>query len=222
MVRFEIRDTGIGVPVHAHKRIFEEFQQADSSPARDHGGSGLGLAISSRLVKLMNGEIGVESREGGGSVFWFTLPLQWMAEPGAARTESAPMEKPAPLRVLIAESDPEHRSRLENGLQRMGHEAAAVATGCEAVFSVTESPPDVVLMDINLSELNGISAIRGIRALPDPASDVFIIAMTANTEKVFIEKIMRAGADLCLAKPVDTSSLRDRLEDFAERGTARA
>ncbi|MFP4002527.1 MAG: sensor histidine kinase [Alphaproteobacteria bacterium] len=89
LVRFEVKDTGIGVPPEMRQRIFEEFQQADHSLTREHGGSGLGLAISSRLVKLMNGEIGLESPEEGGSVFWFTLPLQWVPGPHPGEPEGA-------------------------------------------------------------------------------------------------------------------------------------
>jgi signal transduction histidine kinase len=220
LVRFEVRDTGIGVPAELQQRIFEEFQQADNALAREHGGSGLGLAISTRLVKLMNGEIGVESREAGGSIFWFALPLRWIAEPGARQPAAPEGVPPLRLRVLVAEADPVHRSRLEHDLRGMGHEAETVATGCEAVFAVTQSPPDVVMMDINLSETDGISAIRGIRALPGPAAGLFIIAMTASTERALIERIMGAGADIWLGKPVNTGALHDRLSEFGQRGPA--
>lgn len=217
LVRFEVKDTGIGVPAGMRQRIFDEFQQADNSLARKYGGSGLGLAICSRLVKLMNGEIGVESSEGSGSVFWFYLPLQWVVEPYPGEQTPVRPGVGSRLHVLVAEADPVARALIQRRLNWIGHEVATAASGSEAIAAVMETPPDVILMA--MAEEETVAAIRAIRELPGLAVKPFIIALSARDRHVSEERIIDAGADLCLGKPLDFEVLRRHLAERSSGAT---
>ena len=223
LVRFEVRDTGIGVAPSVRDRIFEEFQQADASLARKYGGSGLGLAISSRLVRLMDGTIGVESAEGDGSVFWFELPLKRMtARLLHEQKEPFSLERAlanSRLDVLLIQRDTAARKALTNALRNQGHHVRAAATAKDGLLEVMESPPDVILIDETLADNDGHSAIkvvRAIRALPGPAAGVFIIALGSDDDGKGIENIMEAGADISLDQSLEPGLLHRYLTEFAD------
>lgn len=207
MLRFDVRDTGIGIPLDARPLLFTSFSQADSSISRRFGGTGLGLAISKRLVELMGGEIDVESELGRGSRFWFTLPF---AIADGLLAVPAPPVSLAPSRglaVLLAEDNPVNRIVAERVLTKAGHSVTAVEDGAQAVAALTQGRFDVVLMDVHMPEMDGFEATRRIRALSGPAAHIPIIALTANVLAGDMERCVEAGMDSYLAKPFKPAEL---------------
>ncbi len=207
-LRFEVRDTGIGMTPGQAAGLFRAFAQADRSTTRRYGGSGLGLAISKRLVEAMGGEIGVESAPGVGSLFWFEVALEVgdAAAAAAARADLDPASVP-PLRLLVAEDAEANRELLREMLGRHGHAVAFAANGAEAVGLAARKRFDAVLMDVRMPVVDGVEATRRIRALPPPAGRVPIVALTANVVASERERYLAAGMDACLAKPVDWGRL---------------
>ena len=206
LLRFDVRDTGIGIPAEARPHLFTSFNQADSSISRRFGGTGLGLAISKRLVELMGGEIGVDSEPGRGSRFWFTLPF---TEAGG-QTAAAPPPPPQaarPLSVLLAEDNPVNRVVAERILAAAGHRVTAVADGAAAVAAVRAESFDLVLMDVHMPGMDGFEATRRIRALPGPGARIPIFALTANVLAGDEERCVQAGMDGYLPKPFRPSDL---------------
>ncbi len=222
-LRFSVSDTGIGIAEADRERLFRRFSQVDDSINRRFGGTGLGLAISHQLVGLMGGEIGVESREGHGSTFWFTLVLpredgpaaSHPAESGAIPAASAEATKPPgeavpartkPLRLLLAEDVAVNRELACAVLEAEGYEVSTAADGAEAFAAVEAAFAlghgyDLVLMDVQMPGVDGLSATRRIRALPPPAGDVPIVAMTANILPEQVEDLREAGMDDHVGKP---------------------
>jgi len=169
LLKFSVRDTGIGIPAPMHEQIFGVFTQADTSVTRQYGGSGMGLAICARLVELMGGEILVESEVGQGSTFYFTA---WMrALPAREQTAGAPSaaaadeEGTAPLRILVAEDTLANQQLIRAVLEKRGHALEVVAGGEEAVAAFVGGAFDLVLMDVQMPVLDGYAATRKIRLL---------------------------------------------------------
>jgi signal transduction histidine kinase len=211
-LRVTIRDTGIGIPADRLERIFESFEQGHTSAHALYGGTGLGLSIAKRLVELMGGDIRVESREGEGSTFTFTVRLEAV---GPAPQEPAGAAAPAgrPLRILVAEDNPVNRLYIQELLRRLGHEVRLAGTGREALEALAQGGFDVVLMDIRMPEMDGDEATRIIRTSPPDgvARDVPIIALTAYALKDEIDRFMQSGFTAYLTKPVDLESLKRML-----------
>lgn len=206
-VRFEIRDTGIGIPAENQARLFNAFTQADRSTTRKYGGSGLGLAISKRLVDAMDGTIGARANPGGGSVFWFEILLE---EGGAEQpSDNGPVitAPVVPRRILVAEDIALNRDVIEAMLTRDGHQLTFVENGQEALDLVQQSPFDIVLMDVQMPLLDGVEATRLIRQLAPPAGDVPIIALTANVMASEQLKCLQAGMNSVLMKPIDWEAM---------------
>jgi PAS domain S-box-containing protein len=218
-IRFDVRDTGIGIPDAARRRLFTSFTQADSSISRRFGGTGLGLAISKRLVELMDGEIGVDSEVGRGSRFWFVLPFG-IAEHMPAEEETIPAPPCRPLSVLLAEDNPVNRTVAERILARAGHKVTAVPDGAQALTAVKAHSYDLVLMDIHMPEMDGFEATRRIRALDGDAARTPIIALTANVLAGDMERCVQAGMDGYLPKPFKPSELLALLARRAEAPAA--
>jgi CheY-like chemotaxis protein len=203
-----VHDTGVGIPEAAKRTLFERFNQVDSSVTRTRGGTGLGLAISRQLVELMGGEIAVESVAGLGSTFRF-----WIPAPAADAAAPLPVHKApptaatVPLRVLVAEDNQTNRQILAAYLAIGGHSAHMVANGVEALAAVEEAEFDLVLMDVQMPLMDGLTATRRIRALPGPASALPIVALTANAMHGDRERCLAAGMTEYVAKPVSLDAL---------------
>ena len=204
---FAVRDTGIGIPADKLPSLFQPFIQADMSGSRRYGGTGLGLAIARVLVQHMGGTIHVRSVVGKGSTFSFTLRFRRPAAVLKEAESTAPGNTPAPLdglRVLLAEDNDINQIVATEILKMNGIAVDVASNGLEAVDMARSGAYDVILMDIQMPELDGIEATRRIRAfLPD----IPIIAMTAHTMKGDAEKCLEAGMQDHIAKPIDPETL---------------
>jgi CheY-like chemotaxis protein len=218
-----VQDTGIGMPASVIDRLFEPFEQADSSMSRRYGGSGLGLAIVRRLIDLMGGTVAVTSREGVGTTVVFEVETGW-AEPVAAGSaaeeaalatnEAAPMEilsaSGARPSVLLVEDNPINQIVAAEMLNQLGCDVSQAETGVTAVACATTRRFDLILMDWQLPEMDGLEAIRRIRAYEGRSGGgrVPIYSLTANAMPGDAEKCLAAGADGYLAKPFNFEQLR--------------
>ncbi|WP_321476452.1 two-component regulator propeller domain-containing protein [uncultured Paludibaculum sp.] len=221
-VRFEVQDTGIGIPLEQQKLIFEAFRQADGSVTRRYGGTGLGLAISAKIVDGMGGRLEVESEPGKGSTFRFWVRLQIVApaEPAIpSRLEPrAEAQVPGRLKVLVAEDNPVNRKLVERLMSKRGHEVVAVSDGKQAVDRVSNEPFDVVLMDVQMPGMDGLEATRQIRNLEIALGrHVPILALTANAMKGDEGLCLEAGMDGFLTKPYEAEKLFGVIDDMTRR-----
>ncbi len=221
VLRFEVRDTGIGIRKDTQKRIFSPFIQADGSTTRHYGGTGLGLAICRRLVELMDGEIGVESHLGQGSAFWFTIPCRQSkpeVPPPEVDTGRSRKEEKDRLsgKVLVAEDNPINQRVAVRMLQDMGCSVELVEDGLGAVDAVGKSDYDLILMDIQMPNMDGLTATALIREMDGHVSKIPIVAMTANAMAEDRESCMVAGMNDYLAKPVTGAQLRDMVKKWLD------
>jgi len=217
-VRFTVTDTGIGIRPDQAGALFSPFTQADSSTTRKYGGTGLGLAICKQLVEMMGGRIGVDSREGQGSTFWFTTvlalgcPTQRQPESGRqAERSSAPggtARHGRGARILVAEDSAVNRAVTLAQLRKLGYQADAVSNGAEAVEAVRSGGFGLVLMDCQMPLMDGFEATRRIRS--DQRS-IPIVAITAGAMQDDRNRCLSAGMDDYLAKPLELGRLQDVL-----------
>ncbi|HEX2900495.1 MAG TPA: response regulator [Bacteroidia bacterium] len=217
---FEVADTGIGIPKEKQKAIFESFTQASSDTTRKFGGTGLGLTICKRLVESQGGKIGLRSEAGNGSVFFFELVfgLPMAGETGKPLPVSKPPVAAAarPLRVLLADDNRLNQRLATIVLGNMGHTAIVANNGLEALNLLQSHRPDIVLMDVQMPEMDGLEATRAIRALTDPElSGTPIIALTAHALRSEIERCLAAGMNAFIPKPFQADQLAAKLAEFA-------
>jgi signal transduction histidine kinase/ActR/RegA family two-component response regulator len=216
-VAFQVRDTGVGFDGEQKGRIFQRFQQADGSITRRFGGTGLGLTISSALVELMGGELDCDSTAGQGSVFFFDLPLPTAQAPvasGAAVVEADGLGA-APIRILLADDHPANRKVVEIMLAATVVELVAVEDGRQAVEAFAEGGFDLVLMDMQMPVMDGLTATRAIRTLEAEQGlrRTPILMLTANAMAEHVEAGRQAGADGHLTKPITLTALLTAMGD---------
>jgi CheY-like chemotaxis protein len=214
-LRFEVTDTGIGIPVESLSRMFQSFSQADASTTRKFGGTGLGLSISKHLVTLMGGEIGVKSTAGLGSAFWFTIPFEMGSQllGEASTSDDASVGVQRKLRILIAEDNSVNQFIAIKMFEKLGHTAVAVANGNEAFDALRTIPYDLVFMDCQMPELDGYATTKMIRnAKTLECNNIPIIAMTANAMSGDREKCIGAGMNDYVSKPMKLKDLALAIE----------
>jgi len=217
-VRFEVKDSGIGLTSEQQDRLFQPFEQADGSTAREFGGTGLGLALTKRLTELMGGRVGVESVAGLGSTFWFLVPLQRghgaIAEPCVdAGRESAELEvrrRHRGRRLLLADDNQVNVEVVQQMLHVVGLDVTAAGNGQEAVTQAGQEGFALILMDVQMPGLNGLDATRQIRSLPGYAT-IPILALTANVFAEDRAACLDAGMNGILTKPVTAAQLYEAL-----------
>jgi PAS domain S-box-containing protein len=216
---FAVSDTGIGIPPERQSRLFQRFSQVDGSIRREFGGTGLGLAISKRLVELMGGAIGVESVATEGSTFWFRVPLaRAVAGQAAADDSGAHRTAARRARILLVE-DLEINQKLACAvLEAAGHEVDVLGDGADAIMAVQANAYDVVLMDVQMPGMDGITATQHIRALEHAARSVPIVAMTANVLPAQIAAFTAAGMDGHIGKPFKRADLLAAIDRAARPG----
>ncbi|KAA3611991.1 MAG: response regulator [Calditrichaeota bacterium] len=231
-IRFEVKDTGIGIPNDKQNGLFEIFTQADTSTTRKYGGTGLGLAISKKLVQKLGGEIGVESTEGEGSTFWFTVILKKQieaknisGETDLQKTEISNMDDikegqieqnelaQSPYNILVAEDNKVNRKVASVMLKNLGFKADCVDNGQLAVDAVKNGSYDLVLMDVQMPVMDGFEATKHIRDTKD-GNQIPILAMTANALAGDREKCLEAGMDDYISKPVKKNALKEMLNKW--------
>lgn len=218
-LRCEIRDTGIGIAPEVQGKLFTRFTQADSSISRKFAGTGLGLSICRELTTLMGGTIGVKSAPGKGSTFWFTIHCRPGNDPGRIEEEEGmetlAMTDAKPLRILVAEDNHVNQMLVAAILGKSGHRVDCVGNGLEAVHAIQSAPYDVILMDIQMPEMDGVAATREIRALPDAVARTPIIALTANAMSGHREEYLAAGMDGYISKPIDPRQLFETIANIS-------
>jgi len=238
-LRFEIKDTGIGLSADERGRIFDAFSQADQSTTRRYGGTGLGLTISRQLVRMMHGEIGVDSEPGKGSTFWFTSRFEKRAGGKAAPAKQKPLlsgrvlladdnakikakkqasgEAPRraihDTRILLAEDNEVNKKVMLLVLDGLGYTADTVSNGKEAIAALRDQSYDIILMDCQMPEMDGYEAAQTIRR--EFERPPRIIAMTAHALRGDREKCLAAGMDDYLSKPIIGEELEAALKKWA-------
>ena len=213
---FSVADTGIGIPAEKQALIFDAFRQADNSTSRRHGGTGLGLTISKRLVEGMGGKLTLESTPGKGSTFTFTVHAPAAASPAP---ETVPRDEPAasPMNILVAEDNRVNQYLMQALLRKMGHSVALAANGVEVLEALARKRFDLVLMDIQMPELDGLQATRRIREHErDTGEHLPVVALTARAMPGDRELFLGAGMDDYMEKPIQEERLRTILSRMSK------
>jgi signal transduction histidine kinase len=221
-IRILVEDTGIGIPEDRQQAIFEKFTQSSSDTTRKYGGTGLGLAITKRLLEMMGSHIQLSSTTGQGSTFFFDLELPLAIVPTEGMSPSElPMVRSASLenvRILVAEDNPVNQLVVGKFLDKWGVKVETVDNGAEAITRLLQGGIDLVLMDVQMPVMDGLTAAREIRKLADPAlAGLPIIALTASVLKEEKEAIEAADMNDAVFKPFDPKVLREKLERYLQR-----
>jgi CheY-like chemotaxis protein len=218
-IHFRVTDTGIGIPTAHLEKIFNKFEQADNSTTRKYGGSGLGLAISQTLARLMGGRIEVTSEMNQGSVFTLIVPdhteTQASSAPVSVAVPAEISDRPlAGKRVLIAEDFENNLMVMQYFMESLGASFDVARNGREALTLYREQPYDIVLMDVQMPEMDGIKATKEIRAyeVETSRSPAIIIAMTAHALAGDASRCLEAGMDDYLSKPLVEGDIRTKIQ----------
>ncbi|RQW79994.1 MAG: PAS domain S-box protein [Methanothrix sp.] len=223
-IHFAVKDTGIGIPDEKKDRLFQPFSQIDASMTRRYGGTGLGLAISKRLVEMMGGRIWAESKLGSGSTFHFTISALQAARASPEAVGHPLSSKRDPdlpldlnLQVLLAEDNTVNQIVTRKMLWRLGLKADVAVNGLEVLEALAKRRYDVVLMDVQMPEMDGLEATRAIRRKWPSARQPSIIAMTASAMEGDREMCLEAGMDDYISKPIRLESLKTALEECSKQ-----
>ncbi len=217
-LRFEIKDTGIGIEKNQLQHIFEPFYQCHTNPAEQRHGTGLGTTISAKLVTAMYGTISADSERGKGSTFWFELPLPAANNPAHAQVSSGGNDKPSrglKLHVLLAEDTPIVAKVISTFLKQEGYRVTHVDNGKKALDALKENTDiDLVLMDMRMPEMTGLEVTQHWRQVEEPDRHIPIIALTANSTTIEREQCFAAGMDHFITKPVSKARLIEVIHEF--------
>ncbi|RHX81311.1 hybrid sensor histidine kinase/response regulator [Leptospira yasudae] len=226
-IEFVVSDTGIGIPPEKQKQVFDAFSQSDTSTVRKFGGSGLGLSITKQLVELQGGVLGLESEEGKGSKFFFSIeydiPSESEIEKILGPDPTRDLENlygeavPKKIRILVAEDNETNCLLIERALKKLGYDPAVVHNGREVIERMQLEVFDIILMDIHMPEVDGIEATRWIRSRKENTDLPIIIALTADAIESSKEKYVSKGMNDCLVKPLDLAGLKTTLDFWVER-----
>jgi CheY-like chemotaxis protein len=248
---FAVQDTGLGIPSDKFDKLFKPFSQIDSSITRKFGGTGLGLSICQRLINLMGGEIWVESILDQGTTFLFTIPYQPIEAPRTPTLEivdhvlDVVLERPAestqgltsnipklaeqlPLKILLAEDNPVNQKLANRLFEKMGYGIDIAANGIEVLEAIQKKSYDLIFMDVQMPEMDGLEATRQIRAmeqsgqaglsnLASPHQAVQIIAMTANAVQGDREKCLASGMNDYIAKPFKVEQIQTAIKKWGSK-----
>jgi len=225
---FKVRDTGIGIGKEEQKHLFQSYSQAGAEITRRFGGSGLGLCISKQLVDLMDGSIGVDSKEGEGATFWFSFPLIKQKGTKKSRTDLFKIEthrqlpngfRKKDLSILLVEDDAINQKIAKILLEREGFKVTVVENGVKAIEALERQTFDLVLMDVEMPEMNGYEATRRIRSYNSEKIDrkIPIIAMTAHAMSGDREKCLNSGMNDYIPKPINIHLLNDLIDQHISR-----
>ena len=210
-----VSDTGVGLDPALIDRMFDRFTQADGSVSRRFGGTGLGLAISRRLVDRMLGEIGAISDGRSGSTFWFRVPLSFADDDTDNAFDQGGESLERPLRLLLAEDNAANRTLIAALLSGFEVSLDMVEDGEQAVRAAAETVYDLILMDMQMPVMDGLSAARAIRAFTGPGRHTPIVALTANVLPEQIAQCRASGMQGHVAKPIDPRTLMTALVEYA-------
>lgn len=223
-----VQDTGIGIPEDKKDAVFEKFTQADTSITREFGGTGLGLAITQQLVSMLKGKIGVDSTEGKGSTFWFTLPLEIAPEDLKAvnlyhkNIDFSEIEISSDIKILAVDDHPVNQMFIKKLLKKLKFTNVDLAqNGREALNMIEENDYDIVLMDCQMPEIDGYQATKIIREKEEKNNNIKhipVVALTANAMIGDREKCLRAGMDDYLSKPIKADKLLEVIKKYAGTG----
>jgi signal transduction histidine kinase/ActR/RegA family two-component response regulator len=222
LIRFEVRDTGIGMTAEECRVVFQAFWQAEQSTTRKFGGTGLGLCISKRIVEKMGGRLTVESRKGAGSAFAFALPLPESAVPVRAPEPVAAVEAGPVLRILFADDNLVNQRVIERMLWKLGHQVTVVSHGAEAVEHYERGTFDCVLMDCHMPVEDGFSATARIRKLETGKPRTPILALTALAFAEDRARCLASGMDTHLVKPVSLRALDEAIRSYCTPANSKA
>jgi len=212
-LEFSVSDTGIGIDKQNINKLFKTFSQVDSSITRNYGGTGLGLVISRQLTELMGGTIWVESEKGKGSTFFFTIKCKEGHKPiDTILKLDAPKKTTRSLHILLVEDDNVNQTVLSRLLREYGHIVDIAVNGIEALAIFTQKNYDVILMDIQMPEMDGIEATRQIREMESGGRHTPIIALTSFAYNGYRENVLSKGMDEYVTKPVDMEQLNNTIE----------